>query len=137
MNQTTTPLPSVFDIIYKTPEIKAQIALTREIDAQKEREWQDFQSKPFVGYGCTVILYSDRHAATITRVSSSGKSFWYRRDKATRIDDNGMSDCQTYKYESNPDSSEVQVRMTKKGWKDSNGHIIHVGYRREYYDYSF
>jgi hypothetical protein len=135
--QTATTTTTIFDLANITPDIKQKIQEDREIRAQIDREYEDFASKPFPGYGCTVILYSDRHAATITRVSPSGKTFWYRQDKATRIDTNGMSDYQTYSYEPDPDAPEIQVRMTKKGWKNAQGSYVAVGYHREYYDYSF
>lgn len=93
---------------------------------------------PEPGMGCTVLMYSDRRAGTITRVSPSGKTFWFTYDKVTRIDGNGMSDCQDYAYETVQGSPEVQVRRNKRGqWKEKGGSTVAVGYRREYYDYSF
>lgn len=91
---------------------------------------------PEVGMGATLVMWTDTHAYTITRVSKSGKSFWMKRDKAIRTDDYGMSDCQEYRYEPQPDAMEEPVRMTKRGWM-SRGHLVRVGIRDEYYDYSF
>lgn len=92
-----------------------------------------------VGDGVTVNLYSDSHAGTIIRRTK--RSLWIQRDEAFRIDDNGMSDCQKYRYERDPNGSVYQARWSRKwgcfiygGHKD--GKPISVG-RHEYYDYSF
>lgn len=92
-----------------------------------------------VGDGVTVNLYSDSHAGTIIRRTRC--SLWIQRDEAFRIDSNGMSDCQKYRYERDPNGSVYHARWSKKrgcfvfgGHKD--GKPISVG-RHEYYDYSF
>lgn len=94
------------------------------------------KAKPEVGMGATLVWWTDTDPYTITRVSASGKTFWMKEDFAKRIDKNGMSDCQEYEYTPNPDAHEVAVRMTKRGWM-SNGHLVRVGERRKYFDYSF
>lgn len=93
-------------------------------------------ANPSVGLGATLLYWTDTHAYTITRVSSSGKTFWMKRDKAVRIDGNRMSDSQQYRYEAQPDMPEERVRMTKRGWM-CRGQFVRVGYRDEYYDYTF
>ena len=93
-------------------------------------------AQPEVGMGATLLLWTDTHAYTISRVSKSGKTFWMKRDKAIRTDSNGMSESQDYRYEPQPDAPERPVRMTKRGWM-SNGQFVRVGIRDEYYDYSF
>lgn len=92
-----------------------------------------------VGDGVTVNLYSDSHAGTIIRRTRS--SLWVQRDNAIRVDKNGMSDCQEYRYERDLDGSIFHCRWSEKrgcfmfgGFKD--GKPISVG-RHEYYDYSF
>ena len=92
--------------------------------------------KPEVGMGATLVLWTDCHAYTITRVSESGKTFWMKRDNAKRTDNYGMSDCQHYEYTPNPNAREERVRMTKRGWM-TNGMLVRVGLRHEYFDYSF
>jgi hypothetical protein len=89
---------------------------------------------PEVGMGATVLLWTDRHAGTITKVTP--KSFTLVEDKATRIDGNGMSDAQAYSYEPNPNGRTWIFRLTSKGWR-SKGTAVALGVRREYYDYSF
>jgi hypothetical protein len=91
---------------------------------------------PVAGMGCTELLYTDRHACTITRVSPSGKTFWFKRDHAKRTDDRGMSESQEWEYTPNPDAPELCARWTKRGWAHK-GTRIGVGYRSEYYDFSF
>jgi hypothetical protein len=91
---------------------------------------------PEVGMGATLLMWTDTHAYTISRVSPSGKTFWMRQDAAERTDHNGMSDCQDYRYTPQSDAPEECVRMTKRGWM-RRGQFVRVGYRREYYDYSF
>jgi len=92
--------------------------------------------KPEVGMGATILMWTDRHAATITAVSKSGKTIKVRQDLAKRIDKNGMSEMQTYEYSPNPLQPEITFRLTKKGWR-SNGTSLAIGRRAEYIDFSF
>lgn len=93
---------------------------------------------PVVGMGVTVLLWSDRHAGTIIRVSPSGKTFWFQDDKVTRIDNLGMTDSgQKYSYEPNPNAPEQKAVLTKKGWKVVRGTKILLDVRDEHYDFSF
>lgn len=96
---------------------------------------------PEVGLGATELLYSDRHAYTIVRISKGGKRFWMQRDIARRSDNNGMSNAQTYTYRPNPDAPEVAVSLRKDGkWRRVGFReegVVSVGLRMEYYDYSF
>lgn len=97
------------------------------------------QPAPEVGMGVTELRWTDRRAGTITRVSKSGKTFWFTHDTATRIDNNGMSESQDYEYQINSEGYEYRVSLRKDGrWKVVNGgSYVMVGVRREYYDYSF
>lgn len=99
-------------------------------------------NKPTVGMGATICKYSDRHAATVVAVSKDGKSVDIQRDTATRTDKNGMSECQDYEYSPNPDASIETYTLRKNGrWvqkgQSLKGQSIAIGYRSEYYDYSF
>lgn len=53
---------------------------------------------PEVGKGATVMLHTDRHAYQVLHVSKDGKRIKMQRCKATRIDNNGMSESQQYDY---------------------------------------
>jgi len=95
--------------------------------------------KPKTGMGATRTFWSDRKAYTISRVSASGKTFWMKEDKVTRIDNNGWSDEQEYSYEPDPTSPEIRVGLTRKGWRvgGHRGTIVKVGVRSYFYDFTF
>jgi len=69
-----------------------------------------------VGTLCTVYLYTDRHAYEVVEVKSQD-NIVIRRLKATRTDENGMSDAQDYKYESDLSAKPEEIKLTKNGWK--------------------
>lgn len=94
---------------------------------------------PKVGDGATMLLYTDRHAYTITSVAKSGKSFTMQRDTVKRVDTNGMSESQDYEFTRNEQGETVTVRMSKKGWRvgGMRGNKVLVGCRDEYFDFSF
>lgn len=95
---------------------------------------------PTVGDGATVLGWTDRTAGTIVAVSPSGKSFTVREDHAIRTDANGMSECQQYRFEPNPEGRTHEFRLTKLGWKvpgsRRGGASVLIGERAHYYDYS-
>lgn len=99
-------------------------------------------SIPEVGMGATINFHSDSKAATIIQVTNNGKRIVCRQDKAIRIDQNGMSESQTYNYEADPEGSIYIATLRKDGryrrvGSTGSGSTITVGVRREYYDYSF
>jgi len=57
---------------------------------------------PKVGDGATLQCWSDRHACTVIAVSESGKRITLQEDTATRTDNNGRSECQSYTFARNP-----------------------------------
>lgn len=97
--------------------------------------------QPEIGMGVTEHMYSDRHAYTIVLIHKSGKKIRIQQDKAKRIDKNGMSDQQEYEYTPNPDGRIYELSLRKNGeWRKvgvQNGSVFGIGYRREYYDYSY
>lgn len=96
------------------------------------------QPTPVVGMGVTLLHWTDRSAGTITRVSASGKTLWFKEDTAERVDTNGMSESQDYKFTPNPDARERRASLRKNGeWREVNGSRLALGYRSAYYDYSF
>lgn len=117
--------------------------------------------KPVIGMGATQLLWSDRVANTIVAVEElTGKRYSHlihlRRDKATRIDDGGMSDAQAYSYlPGDPQRPTVPyARMRKSGaWirvvhAEGSGKLVSffegasnvnqlvLDTRNEYYDFS-
>lgn len=99
------------------------------------------QAAPEVGMGCTVLMYSDRHAATIIEVA--GNVISIQEDRATRTDKLGMSDCQSYSYTADKDARIQKFSKRKNGrWVAvgepmHNGTALKIGYRDSYHDYSF
>ena len=98
-----------------------------------------------VGDGATIVMYSDRHACTIIDIAKNGSTITVQQDKATRIDHNGMSDCQEYEYERDLNGEITIFKRTRKykdcytdnGRVNDYGCLLGLGYRREYYDFSF
>lgn len=98
---------------------------------------------PEVGMGATEVLYTDRHAGTIVEVSASGTRLVWQRDIATRTDERGMTDAQSYTYEPDPTARREIFTLRKNGrWVSQGssmkgGRRLVIGVRNEYYDYSF
>lgn len=96
---------------------------------------------PEIGMGVTEMCWSDRHVYTILEVWSPSR-ITVQRDTATRIDKNGMSDCQSYAYKPNP-AGETKVLTKRKdgAWREigcGKGSAVFVlGIRDEHYDFSF
>lgn len=95
---------------------------------------------PEVGMGATVLMWTDRHAATVIEVKSP-KRIIVQYDKATRVDGSGMSESQAYTYEPNPDGPTREYVLCKTGWREKGsggkGAGLMLGHRAEYHDYSF
>lgn len=100
--------------------------------------------------GATLLSWSDRHAATVVDIFTKGK-FEYvtvQEDIATRTDNLGMSDAQSYEYTRDENGSKQTFRITDKGfikayvdsetgrYKKTNGGLM-IGHRDHHYDYSF
>lgn len=98
---------------------------------------------PEVGMGCSRMMFSDMRAATIVEVSKSGKQILVQDDIATRVDNNGFSDCQKYEYERNTEAYKQKFTLRKNGrWievgaaLDSCGYSLLLNVRREYHDFT-
>lgn len=101
------------------------------------------QFPPVVGMGATECRYTDRAAFTIIEVSANGKRLVVQEDKATRTDSNGMSECQGYAFEANPNGARHAYTLRKDGrWVREGeslrgGQVLNIGRRQKYHDYSF
>ena len=96
---------------------------------------------PEVGMGATELCYSDRHAYTVVDVNAKGTRIIVQQDKATRTDNLGMTDCQSYSYEPNPNAPKIGLRLCKNGrWvragETQNGIAFILGRRDEHYDFT-
>lgn len=92
---------------------------------------------PVEGMGVTRLDYTDRHPGTIRRVLSPSRIL-VTMDHCTRIDNNGMSEMQKYKFET-VDGPLIEVTLRKDGrWrKRKSNEVFALGYRSRYHDYSF
>ena len=103
----------------------------------------DRDSEPVVGMGATILMWSDRHAATVVEVSADKKRVVIQRDNAKRTDKNGMSESQTYEFTPDPEARRETYTLRKngawviKGGGLKNGGRIKLGARSEYRDFSF
>jgi hypothetical protein len=106
------------------------------------------QREPQIGDGATYLAWSDRYAYTIVDVihyvsgkqKGEVKAVVATRDIAKRTDSNGMSDSQGYEYTTNPDATRQTYTKRKDGKfiLQGNTHgMLAIGYRDEYYDFSF
>lgn len=97
-------------------------------------------SEPIVGMGVTINFYSDSKAATLIQVTHKGKRIVLQQDKSIRVDNNGISETQTYNYETDTNGTIYIATLRKDGryrLVGATGSTITLGVRREYYDYSF
>ena len=94
---------------------------------------------PLVGMGVTELMYSDRHPYTVLHVIST-KRIVVRADRAIRIDKNGCSESQEYRYEQDSQAEPITLFLNKFGrWKqlgDAQGSTFLIGRREEYYDFT-
>ena len=89
-----------------------------------------------IGDGATVCIGTDRYAATVTKISKGATRIVVQLDKATRTDDNGMSEQQTYDHEPDPDGELLTFNRGKFRWRNSS-RVLVLGQRRTYRDPSF
>jgi hypothetical protein len=110
------------------------------------------QPVPEVGMGATVFGWTDRHPATVIEVGMQGKypMLKIQSDKYKRVDQNGMSEMQTYEYTPNPEGSITMWVFKDGSWKrgyvnpeterlsvEKKGEGLGLGFREKYYDFSF
>lgn len=99
--------------------------------------------KPKVGDGATICFFSDCRAATVIKVSPSGKTVWVQKDNYFRTDSNGMSEDQEYRFERDPEGAIYEFTLRANGRFIQRHHTMRsgtalaVGYRYCYYDFSF
>lgn len=113
---------------------------------EEELDWSEGKV-PYVGMGGTVGGFGiDRHPVTVVKVADDGKTIWVAEDDYLRVDDNGMSESQTYEYyESELARDENQwsaYTLRKNGRWVREGDKIHgqtvwLGVRNRWHNYSF
>lgn len=92
------------------------------------------QPAPKIGDGATVILWTDRYAGTIIKITRC--QIHVQRDIPVRQDERGMSESQDYTYTADPKGQVYVFRKTKRGYKCGSFGLA-IGVRDEYYDYCF
>lgn len=92
---------------------------------------------PLIGMGATIQIGSDRIAGTI--IQATPKRIVIQEDKKTRIDNNGMSEMQEYKYDRDPNGSFYVATLRKDGrYRVSfSKMLVSLNVRYAYYDFSF
>jgi hypothetical protein len=117
--------------------VKIMLPLNDELDYYERLLLRIKRYNIQVGDGATICYYTDKEAGTI--IKRTKNTITYQRDKAIRIDNNGMSDCQEYRYERNPNGKiEVYHWSDKYGcFRNSKNHLYVINGRYEYFDYSF
>jgi hypothetical protein len=95
--------------------------------------------KPEIGIGVTINHYTDQTPGTVVQVSPTRKKIVIQEDKANRTDNNGMSECQSYEYERDPNGTFYVATLRKDGTYRITGstRTVSIGNRRKYHDYSF
>lgn len=97
---------------------------------------------PEIGMGVTQLCFSDRHPYTIIDVISS-REILVQADSAVRVDNNGMSDSQSWEFSSNPRGHKYILTLRKNGaWKCKGASLKGseswmIGKRSKYHDFSF
>ena len=117
--------------------VKIMMPLNDEIDYYERLLLRIKRYNVQVGDGVTICYYTDREAGTI--IKRTKNTITYQQDKAIRTDNNGMSDCQEYRYEWDPNGKvEVYHWSHKYGcFRNSKNHLYVINGRHEYFDYSF
>lgn len=93
------------------------------------------QPIPEIGMGATVLFHTDRKAATVIAFTKCTVTVQF--DKATRTDNNGMSDSQEYTYERDLAGNKLTFWKNARGCYGKPGIGLDLGHRSEYYDFSF
>ena len=119
--------------------------INRISENRGQKDWSEVQ----VGEGVTQYLYSDRHAYSVIEKLPKGV-LRITEDNATRTDTKGMSDTQSYDYETNWDEEGMLIKMGRDGswgmvqinketgrFKKVNYGKFSIGSREKYHDYSF
>ncbi len=94
---------------------------------------------PEVGMGITYSVGSDSYPGTISRVSASGKTFWFKKDDFRARKDSNYYGNQKWIYLPDPEAQEEKVTRSKRTgkWRRQGGGHVYVGERETYQDPHF
>lgn len=113
--------------------------IQEEIDACKAEINMIRATNINVGDGMSLSPYTDWTPYTVIERRDTPKGFvlTLQEDEAIRIDNNGMSDSQTYEYRRDPNGCIRTVRWNpRSNCLSADGYRIAFG-RHAYHDYSF
>jgi hypothetical protein len=89
-------------------------------------------SVPVVGEGATILHYSDRDAYEVLEVNEDKKTCVIQKYHAKRIDENGMSDNQTYEYKE-LEGYPITLVYRWGGWKRVGEEVRFTDEAREHF----
>lgn len=103
------------------------------------------QPEPYVGMPATICHWSDRSPVVVVEVAASGKRIKTAPVAYRRVDDNGMSESQSYEFDTEPiEGARPKVwslrkngRWVEVGLAIGQGPGLSLGHFAAYYDYSF
>lgn len=109
------------------------------------------QPEPEVGMGATILMWTDRRAATITKVYPGKLTLIeVTHDYATVTSGSSFDGSAVYDYKPNPSGQKDHFRREANGqwnpvryneatgrWNKTSGHGLKIGVREEYRDPSF
>src|SRR6185295_455906 len=102
------------------------------------------QPTPEVGMGATLLCWTDRHAATITKVETIGgrTMLTVQEDTSTRVSGSTQDGSASYAYAANPNGCEhhyrqlpsgqwqkVWLNLKTKRWNACEGEGLRIGSR--------
>ena len=105
------------------------------------------QETPEVGMGATILAWTDRYPATVIEVD--GDIIKIQEDNYERVDNNGMSESQDYKFTPNPNGAIRIFKFKNDQWQPMqvnpvtgrlnkmNYGCVTIGHRSKYHAYSF
>jgi hypothetical protein len=119
--------------------------INRIEENQGQKDWSEIE----IGEGVTQYLYTDRKAYSVVEKKDKGV-LRITQDTTTRTDTKGMSDTQSYDYETNWDEEGILIKMGRDGswgmviinqetgrFKNVKYGKFSIGSREKYHDYSF
>ena len=85
-------------------------------------------TNPIIGQGATKYVGSDRYAYEVVEVLND-RSILVREMRVIRMDQNGWSSEQTYRFESDPDADVEHFTLRKGGYWIKKGVTVRYGSR--------
>lgn len=114
---------------------------------KNQQVMKNTKKPPKIGMGATIHYHSDRHPVTIMKVSPSLRTVWVSEDDWVRVDNNGISESQSYEYNPSPNQWDPATwlvftlrkneRYVRKGVEQNTGSFLSIGIRDKYWDPSF